>query len=77
MIRSYRTARIIVQTVTEIKLEVFKDLPKLIEKAYGIPWNLPMIGEVSVGPNMSDLTEKLSCKIYLLYKEITNEYYDD
>ena len=46
-----------VQTVTEIKLEVFKDLPKLIEKAYGIPWNLPMIGEVSVGPNMSDLTE--------------------
>ena len=46
-----------VQTVTEIKLEVFKDLPKLIEKAYGIPWNLPMIGEVSVGPNMAELTE--------------------
>ena len=37
--------------------KVFKDLPKLIEQAYGVPWNVPMIGEVSIGKNMSDLTE--------------------
>lgn len=37
--------------------QVFKDLPKLIKQAYGVDWNVPMIGECSVGPNMSDLTE--------------------
>jgi len=37
--------------------KVFKDLPKLVEQAYGVPWNIPMLGEVSVGPNMLDLTE--------------------
>jgi len=46
-----------VQAVTEIKLSVFKDLHTLIEKAYGVPWKLPLLGEISIGPNMSDLTE--------------------
>jgi len=36
---------------------VFKDLPKLVEQAYGVEWNIPMLGEVSVGPNMLELTE--------------------
>lgn len=46
-----------VQTVSEIFLEVFRDLPKNVERAYGIDWTLPMLGEVSVGPNMKDLME--------------------
>lgn len=37
--------------------QVFKDLPQLITKAYGVSWNIPMLGEVSYGPNMLDLTE--------------------
>ena len=46
-----------VSTVKEIFLDVFKDLPQNITKAYGIDWNLPMLGEVSVGPNLKDLEE--------------------
>ena len=46
-----------VEIVSEIFTDVFKDLPKNIEKAYGIKWDLPMLGEVSVGPNMKDLIE--------------------
>lgn len=45
-----------VEIVKEIFLEVFKDLPKNIERAYGIKWNLPMLGEISVGPNLKDLS---------------------
>jgi len=36
---------------------VFRELPKLVSQTYGIDWNVPMVGEVSVGPNMLDLTE--------------------
>lgn len=39
--------------------QVFKDLPQLITQAYGVPWNIPMLGEVSIGPNMADLEEKV------------------
>lgn len=46
-----------VQNVTEIILDVFKDLPKNISKCYGVDWNIPLLGEVSVGPNMKDLVE--------------------
>ncbi len=46
-----------VAAVKEIFLEVFRDLPKNIERAYGIKWDLPMLGEVSVGPNLKDLVE--------------------
>jgi DNA polymerase I-like protein with 3'-5' exonuclease and polymerase domains len=37
--------------------QVFRDLPQLVTKAYDVEWNIPMLGEVSVGPNMLDLTE--------------------
>ena len=43
--------------VVEIFDKVFKDLPKLVTQAYGVDWNVPMLGEVSVGPNMLDLLE--------------------
>jgi len=46
-----------VEVVKEIMVDVFKDLPKNIERAFGIEWNLPMLGEVSVGPNMKDLED--------------------
>lgn len=36
---------------------VFRELPELVSQTYGIDWNVPMVGEVSVGPNMLDLTE--------------------
>lgn len=45
-----------VETVKQIMVDVFNDLPKNIERSLGIPWNLPMIGEVSSGPNLKDLT---------------------
>jgi DNA polymerase I-like protein with 3'-5' exonuclease and polymerase domains len=41
-----------VQNVSEIYLDVFKELPKRVSQAYDIDWNLPMMGEVLVGPNM-------------------------
>ena len=46
-----------VEVVKEIMVDVFKDLPKNIERAFGIEWNLPMCGEVTVGPNMKDLED--------------------
>ena len=46
-----------VQSVAELFDKVFKDLPKLVTQAYDIEWNVPMLGEVSVGPNMLELTE--------------------
>lgn len=36
---------------------VFNDLPNLISKSFDVTWNVPMVGEVSVGPNMKDLVE--------------------
>lgn len=46
-----------VDQAVEIFDKVFKDLPALITNAYGVPWNIPMLGEVSTGPNMADLIE--------------------
>jgi DNA polymerase I-like protein with 3'-5' exonuclease and polymerase domains len=46
-----------VQAVSEIFLDVFKDLPQNITKCLGVKWDLPMLGEVSIGPNMCDLAE--------------------
>ena len=37
--------------------KIFRDLPGLVTKAYGVEWNVPMLGEVSVGPNFLDLEE--------------------
>jgi DNA polymerase I-like protein with 3'-5' exonuclease and polymerase domains len=41
-----------VPAVSEIFLDVFKELPKRVSQAYDINWNLPMMGEILVGPNM-------------------------
>jgi len=38
-------------------VDVFKDLPKNINRAFGIEWTLPMIGEVQTGPNLKDLED--------------------
>ena len=46
-----------VQAVSEIFTQVFKELPKLVTQAFGVVWNIDMLGEVSVGPNMADLEE--------------------
>lgn len=46
-----------VETVKELMVGVFSDLPKNITKSLGIDWNLPMLGEVSVGPNLKDLED--------------------
>ena len=46
-----------VQQVAEMFHQVFLDLPKLVTQAFGVDWNVPMLGEVSVGPNMKELTE--------------------
>lgn len=37
--------------------ETFRDLPKSISKAFNVNWELPMICEVGIGPNMKELTE--------------------
>lgn len=41
----------------ELFSNVFKDLPALISKAFDVNWNVPMVGEISVGPNMKELVE--------------------
>lgn len=46
-----------VQDVAVLFEKVFRDLPTLVTRAYGVVWNVAMQGEVSVGPNMLDLTE--------------------
>lgn len=46
-----------VQDAVVLLDKVFKDLPKLVTQAYGVEWNIPMLGEVSVGSNMLDLKE--------------------
>lgn len=46
-----------IQQVADIFNQVFLDLPQLITRAYGVEWNVPMLGEVSVGPNMKQLVE--------------------
>ena len=46
-----------VQQVAEMFHKVFLDLPKLVTQAYDVEWNVPMLGEVSVGKNMKELVE--------------------
>jgi DNA polymerase I len=46
-----------VDDVQEIILDVFKDLPKNISKCYGVDWNIPLLGEIGIGPNLKDLQE--------------------
>lgn len=46
-----------VQDFAVIFDRVFRDLPKLVTQAYGVEFNVPMLGECSVGPNMLELEE--------------------
>ena len=43
-----------VDEVNDLFLGVFRELPSNISKAYGINWNIPMVGETSKGHHMSD-----------------------
>ena len=36
---------------------LFRDLPKLLSQYFFLDWNVPMRGEIKVGPNMLDLKE--------------------
>jgi len=46
-----------VQRVVDLFYEVFDDLPKNFEKAFGVKFDLPMRVEVGVGKNMKELKE--------------------
>ena len=46
-----------VEQVCKIFSEEISKTPQYITKYYGVDFNLPLVGEVSVGPNMLDLEE--------------------
>jgi DNA polymerase I-like protein with 3'-5' exonuclease and polymerase domains len=46
-----------VQDVAALFNNTFRALPNLITQAYGVEWNVPLLGEVSVGENMLEMTE--------------------
>ena len=46
-----------VLTVASLFDETFRDLPKLVTQAYGVEWNVTMLGEVQVGHNMLEMEE--------------------
>jgi DNA polymerase I-like protein with 3'-5' exonuclease and polymerase domains len=46
-----------VEDVSVLFDKVFRDLPQLVTKAYGVDWNVSMLGEVSVGKDMLNLKE--------------------
>lgn len=37
--------------------KVFQDVPKNFERLYGVPFNVPLLGEVSCGPNFLEMEE--------------------
>lgn len=43
--------------IAAIVRDVFADLPLNFERLFGVPFNLPLTGEISYGPNMKDLTD--------------------
>lgn len=45
-----------VEPVAQMVLQVFKDLPTSISKAFDVNWNLPLMCEIGIGPNQKDLT---------------------
>ena len=45
-----------VQDAATIMNDVFRDLPVNISRTFGIKWDLPLMCEIGVGPNMKDLT---------------------
>lgn len=46
-----------VQRTVNLFHEVFRDLPANFSKVFKVKFDLPMIVEVGVGPNMKQLTE--------------------
>lgn len=46
-----------VQQVVNALHQVFDDLPMAIRRLWGIDWNVPLAGEVSMGLNEKDMTE--------------------
>ena len=46
-----------VDKVAILMRDVYEHLPYYIEKYLGVKWNVVMLGETSVGPNLKDLTE--------------------
>jgi DNA polymerase I-like protein with 3'-5' exonuclease and polymerase domains len=43
--------------ISQIMIQVFKDIPKNFKKLYGIEFNVPLEGEVSFGHNLKDMKE--------------------
>ena len=43
-----------VDEVSDIFVQQFTKLPSNVSKAYNINWNLPLVGEVSIGNNMAE-----------------------
>ncbi len=41
--------------VAELMMDVFNNIPKDIERLFGVHWNLPMPCEVKYGPNLKDM----------------------
>jgi len=46
-----------VKPVAQMFHDTFRDLPNAISKMFNVNWTLPLLCEVSSGPNMKDLTE--------------------
>lgn len=44
-----------VESLSELMLQVFEDVPKNFEKLFGVEFNLPMKAEVQFGPNWKDM----------------------
>ncbi len=46
-----------VDTITDLFYNIYMDVPKNFQKLFGVEYNLPLTNEISVGPNLKDLTE--------------------
>jgi DNA polymerase I-like protein with 3'-5' exonuclease and polymerase domains len=46
-----------VDTITNLFYNIYMDVPKNFQKLFGVEYNLPLTNEISVGPNLKDLTE--------------------
>ena len=46
-----------VDTIAELFYNIYTDVPKNFKKLFGVEYNLPLTNEISIGPNLKDLTE--------------------
>lgn len=44
-------------TIVDMFYNIYNDVPKNFKTLFGVEYNLPLTNEVSVGPNLNDLTE--------------------